>query len=563
MKKLPKKLNYIFLFVLGILLSCKQKNNQPLTEDIKAINLKKGPVILCGPADKEVGNVAFAISVGEKIQKEFNFAAALLHSFEYDEAEKVFAKIIDEDPNCAMAYWGVAMANFHPLWTAPEEPELKKGLKSLEIAGSISQKTVRESDYIEALTQFYKESDKMDHRTRCIRYERAMEALYKKYPEDKEAAAFYALALDASADPADQTFANQKKAGEILNSIYPNEPNHPGIIHYIIHTYDYPGLAHLALAAARKYASVAPASAHAQHMPSHIFTRLGLWDEAVQSNIASTTSAKCYAETAGIKGHWDEELHGIDYLMYAYLQKGDTKLAKELLDYFRTIKEVYPDNLKVAYSFASIPARFLLENKMWKDAASLEINPANFLWEKFPWQKAIFHFTRCLGAAHTNQLDLAKSEWNELNRLHDKLVEQKEKYKANQVDIQLKASQAWIQMQQGKNKEALDNMTLAADMEDKTEKHPVTPGEVLPARELLADMLMEMNKPALALEMYEANLKRRPNRHNSVYGAWMAAEASGKKELAKIYSKQYLDITGKNISENPKLISAIAVPKNN
>jgi tetratricopeptide (TPR) repeat protein len=296
-------------------------------------------------------------------------------------------------------------------------------------------------------------------------------------------------------------------------------------------------------------------------MPSHIFTRLGLWDEAIQSNIASTTSAKCYAETAGIKGHWDEELHGLDYLVYAYLQKGDTKRVKEQLDYFKTIREVHPVNFKVAYSFASIPSRYVLENKMWKDAAALEIHPANFSWEKFPWQKAIMHFTRCLGASHSNQLELAKAEWNELNILHNELVKQKETYKANQVDIQIKAAQAWIQLKEGKNKEALDNMNLSAEMEDKTEKHPVTPGEVLPARELLADMLMQMNKPAQALVMYEASLKKRPNRHNRIYGAWMAAEASGNKELAKTYSKQFQDITGKDISESAKLISAILVPK--
>ena len=548
------------MFVLGILLSCKQKNNQPLAEDIKAINLKKGPVILCGPADKEVGNVSLPFPTGKNVEKEFNFAAALLHSFEYDEAEKVFAGIIEKEPGCAMAYWGVAMSNFHPLWTAPEEKELIKGSKALAIAGSISKKTERESDYIQALGQFYKEWDKIDHRTRCIRYEKAMEEVYKKYPDDKEAAAFYALSLDASADPTDKTFANQKKAADILNEIYKNEPDHPGIIHYIIHTYDYPGFAHLALPAARKYAAVAPASAHAQHMPSHIFTRLGLWDEAIQSNIASIESARCYAETAGIKGHWDEELHGLDYLVYAYLQKGETKLAKEQLDYLKNIKEVYPANFKVAYSFASIPARYVLENKMWKDAASLEVIPANFSWEKFPWQKAIFHFTRSLGAANSDQLGLAKTEWNELNKLHDELVKQKETYKANQVDIQLKASLAWIQLKEGKNKEALDNMNLSADMEDKTEKHPVTPGEVLPARELLADMLMQMHKPAQALEMYEANLKTRPNRHNSIYGAWAAAEASGKKDVAKTYAKQFHDMTGKDISASSRLISAIKEP---
>lgn len=559
MKTLQKNAWFFFLVIL-YMPACKQKNNQPLAEDINAINLKKGPVILCGSANKEVGTVKFTVSGGEKVEKDFNFATALLHSFEYEDAEKVFAKIIEEEPNCAMAYWGVAMSNFHPLWTPPEEFELKKGLKALEIGKSISKKTERELDYIEALSVFYSEWDKTNHRTRCTRYEKAMESLYKKYPDDMEAAIFYALSLNGSADPSDQSFTNQKKAGDILNGVYKNDPNHPGLIHYIIHTYDSPGLAHLALPAARKYASIAPASAHAQHMPSHIFTRLGLWDEAVQSNIASVESAKCYAESAGIKGHWDEELHGLDYLVYAYLQKGDTKLVKQQIDYFHTITDVSPVNFKVAYAFASIPARNVLENRMWKEATSLTINP-NLQWEKFPWQKAIIHFARCLGAAHTKQLDLAKAEWNELNRLHDELLKKKETYQANQVDIQLKASQAWIQMKEGKNKEALANMNLSADMEDKTEKHPVTPGEVLPARELLADMLMQMNDPGKALAMYEANLKKRPNRRNSVYGAWLAAEASGKKDLAKIYSKQFQDLTGKDISGDPKLISAIALPK--
>lgn len=562
MKKLQKNLWCIFLFLLVMLVSCKQKNNQPLAEDIQSINLKKGPVILCGPADKEVGKVTFSISGGEKAEKDFNFGTALLHSFEYDEAEKVFAGIIDEAPDCAMAWWGVAMSNFHPLWMAPEEPELKKGLKALEIAKSIKQKTERESAYIDALSAFYKEWDKVDHRTRCSRYEKAMEGIYKKYPDDMEAAIFYALALDASADPADQSLANQKKAGEILSSIYKNNPDHPGIIHYIIHSYDYPGFAPLALSAARKYASVAPSSAHAQHMPSHIFIRMGLWDESVQSNIASIESAKCYAETTGIKGHWDEELHGLDYLVYAYLQKDDKEKVKAQLDYFKTIKEVNPANFKVAYSFASIPSRYVLENKLWKDAASLEIGSANFSWDKFPWQKAIIHFARCLGAVHTDQLDLAKAEWYELKRLHDELKKQKDTYKANQVDIQIKASQAWIQWKEGKNKAALDNMNLSADMEDKTEKHPVTPGEVLPARELLADMLMEMNHPGEALEMYEASLKKRPNRRNSLLGASMAAEASGKKDLARSYAKQFRDLTGKDIAGNQDPVSGPIASKN-
>jgi hypothetical protein len=225
---------------------------------------------------------------------------------------------------------------------------------------------------------YYKDWDKVDDHTRCINFEKAMEMMYVRYPHDKEAAIFYALALDAAADPADKSFANEKKAGAILNSIYPDEPNHPGIVHYIIHTYDHPGLAELALPAARKYAAIAPASAHAQHMPSHIFTRLGLWDESIKSNLISTSSARCYSEKAAMKGHWDEELHGMDYLVYAYLQKADDGHAKEQWDYLKTINEVYPVNFKVAYAFAAIPARYLLENKMWKDAAILEIHPVAF-----------------------------------------------------------------------------------------------------------------------------------------------------------------------------------------
>ncbi len=560
MKQLRKNSGFIFL-LLFILLSCKQKSNQSLAEDIKAINLKRGPVILCGPADKQLGTVKFIVSGGQEVEKEFNFATALLHSFEYDEAEKVFADIIEKQPSCAMAYWGVAMSNFHPLWTPPEEPELKKGLNALEIARTITKKTERESDYIEALTSFYKEWDRVDHRTRSSRYVKAMEELYKKYPEDNETAIFYALALNGAADPMDKSFANQKKAGEILNTVYQNEPDHPGVIHYFIHTYDSPDFAYLALPAARKYASIAPASAHAQHMPSHIFTRLGLWDESIQSNIASIESAKCYAESAGIQGHWDEELHGLDYLMYAYLQKGDLKSAKEQLDYFKTIREINPANFKVAYSFASIPARYVLENKMWKEAALLEMGAANFSWEKFPWQEAIIHFTRCLGAVHTNQPGLAKKEVAELNRLQDLLLKQKDSYKANQVAIQLNAAQAWILWTEGKNKEALDKMNLSADMEDSTEKHPVTPGEVLPARELLADLLMEMKNPSKALAMYEASLKKHPNRRNSLYGAWLAAKGSGKIDLANSYAKQLHDLTGKEISGKSKFITSVMFPK--
>jgi hypothetical protein len=539
----------VALFAFSMLLSCRERRLPLLAKEISAINMKTGNVVLCGPDDKAVGKVSFIISGDDSIKKQFNFAIALLHSFEYDEAEKAFAQIISRDPHCAMAYWGVAMCNYHPLWTPPEVPELTKGNRALQVARSIDLKTTRESDYINALSVYYNNWEKADHRTRCNLYETAMKDLYEKYPNDKEAAIFYALALDAAADPADKMYTKQKKAGQILNSIYPSAPYHPGIIHYIIHTYDVPELAELALPAARKYASVAPASAHAQHMPSHIFTRLGLWDESIRSNLASIDAAKCYAASSGIQGHWDEELHGMDYLVYAYLQKKDLKKAKEQWDYLNTFSEVSPPNLKGAYTFAAIPARYVLENRLWPAATQLTITPAGFPMQQFPWQRGIIHFARLLGFVHLNRLDSAKNELAILNQLRNELIAKQQTYNANQVDIQIKTSEGWIAFKEGNTAVALAAMSQAADMEDKTEKHPVTPGEVLPARELLADMYLEMKQPDKALEAYQADLEKHPNRYNGLNGAARSALLCGKKDLADYYNKLLAAVTtGKNQS---------------
>ena len=554
MKKLFQYILIIFFCVLAI--SCKTKNATPAIETINAINLKRGDVVLCGPPGKQFGTVAFETSCSEKTRKEFDLAIALLHSFEYDEAEKVFSKIIDDESACAMAYWGVAMSNYHPLWAPPTEAELEKGAASIAIAKSLVQQPGREADYIDAMGLFYKDWNTLSHRTRAVSFEKAMEKIYTKYATDKEAAIFYALALDAAADPADKSFANQKKAYGILTALYPNQPDHPGIVHYIIHSYDYPELAAMALPAARKYASIAPSSAHAQHMPSHIFTRLGLWDECIASNLVAAASAKCYAETAGIKGHWDEELHTLDYLVYAYLQKGDNIAAKKQWDYLNTIYDVNPVNFKVLYAFASIPSRYLLENNMWAAAAALKMHPANFPWEKFPWQKAIVHFTRLLGAAHTGNNNLAKAELKNLHSIYDTLVAQKDDYKANQVMIQIKTGEAWIKLQEGKTNEALQLMRLAADMEDKTEKHPVTPGEVLPARELLAGMLLQIDKPAEALAACEANLKKHPNRFNGLYAAALASERLNNTEKATYYYRQLIAVANTGTATRPELEKA-------
>jgi tetratricopeptide (TPR) repeat protein len=542
-----------FILTASTLLSCNNSNPAPSKETINEIALKRGPVISCGSIDQQYGTVDFDMACDEKSKADFNLAIELLHSFEYDDAEKVFAKIIDNNPACAMAYWGVAMCNFHALWTPPTEAELIKGSKAVAIAQTINGKSKRAAAYINAIAVFYKNWNTIDHLTRCISYEKAMETIHSTYPEDKEAAIFYALALDASAKPTDKTFANQKKAGAILNAIYPAEPNHPGVVHYIIHTYDYPGLAELALPAARKYAQVAPSSAHALHMPSHIFTRLGFWDECIKSNLESVAAAKCYAEQAGIKGHWDEELHGLDYLVYAYLQKGENDAAKKQLAYLQTFKEVYPVTPKVAYAFAAVPSRIYLENKNWNAAAAAALYPADFAWAKFPWQESIIHFTRLLGAVHVGNNDLAKVELAKLKQLHSILEKQKDVYKSKQVATQIKTGEAWIHFTAGQKLQALHEMQLAAAMEDSTEKHPVTPGEVLPAMELLGDMFFELGQYKDALQCYEAVLQKSPNRFNSLYGAGRAAEKLVNTQKAILYYRQLVTISSMANSDRAEL----------
>jgi tetratricopeptide (TPR) repeat protein len=537
--------NGCLYFALLAFLSCKEKTKTDYYSAISTLELKRGEVVSCGPKDGEIyGSVSFAASMPDSLKKDFNIAVALLHSFEYDESEKMFSKIIDSDPGCAMAYWGVAMCNFHPLWFPPSALELQKGAGAVAVARSIKQKTKRESEYIEAIGKFYEHSDQLNHKTRVLNFEKAMEKIYQDYPGDTETTIFYALALDAAADPGDKTYTNQKKAFALLNPIFEKQPSHPGIAHYIIHNCDYPGLAEIALPAARKYASIAPASAHAQHMPSHIFTRLGLWDECIASNLVSVSAAKCYAERAKIKGHWEQELHGLDYLVYAYLQKGQDDLATQQFNYVQTINEAYPASSITAYAFAAIPARYFLERKMWKEAATFPLHPANFAWQKFPWQEAIIHFTRVMGAVHINQMKEAKTELDTLKVLYDKLAKQPDKtVEARQVAVQVKAAEAWIEYKNGNTVKALDLMKDAADMEDAMAKHPVTPAEVLPARELLGQMFLQMNKPQRALQAFETDLAARPNRFNALYDAGVASEKAGDKEKAGLYFRKLLEIS--------------------
>ncbi len=506
----------------------------------------------------ELGKVNFTISCSVSAQKQFNRAVAWLHSFEYEEAEKAFTQVSFTDQKCGMGYWGVAMSNYHPIWAPPTVEELKKGWTAIEKARSVGARTARERDYIAAIEVYYKDADKLDHRARAFAYREAMERLYRRYPKDREAAVFYALTLIATGMMAnDKSYTNEKKAAEILKRVLDAEPEHPGVAHYLIHGYDFPPLAALALPAARSYAKIAPASAHAQHMPSHIFTRLGLWQEAIQSNLDAVSSAKAYAIRNHLVGAWDEQLHAMDYLAYAYLQSGQDKQARRVVDELNRIQRAEPENFKVAYAFSAIPARYALERRRWSEATSLTLSPAGFPWRRFPWAEAHLHFARALGAARGGDVASARQEVEKLTAIRQALTEIKGDYDwAKQVEIHRRAAAAWLALTEGKREEALQLMHAAAELDDSTDKHPVTPGSLIPAREQLADLLLELNQPAEALKEFETSLRNAPNRFNGVYGAAKAALALGDQRKAKTYYSQLVKLCPQADDDRPELEQA-------
>lgn len=479
---------------------------------------------------EKIGKISFATSCSPQARRQFNRAVAWLHSFEYDESQRAFIEVAAIDPQCGMAHWGRAMSQYHQLWAPPTRSELQQGAEAAQKAKQIGAKTKRERDYIDAIARFYEGWDKLDHQTRAANYERAMKQLYLRYPGDREAGIFYALAMNATAlaaTPMDKSYAKQKNAAVILNRALRAEPEHPGVTHYLIHSYDYPPLAKFALSAARSYAKIAPSSAHALHMPSHIFIRLGLWQEAISSNIAAEAAAKDYATKNHVVGAWDEQLHAMDYLEYAYLQGARDREAKQVLDELVSIKKTDPENFKCAYSFAAIPARYALERRRWAEAAHLTLRP-NFPWQQFRWAEAITYFASALGAARIGDVASAKLSVDKLTEIQTALVGAKDNYDwSTQVEIQRRAAAAWLAHARGEDEEALRLMRSAADLEDSTDKHPVTPGPVLPAREMLGDLLIELKQPLKALKEYEASLKESPNRFNGLYGAASAAELAG------------------------------------
>jgi tetratricopeptide (TPR) repeat protein len=470
-------------------------------------------------AAPDLGNIGKAhieTSCSAAAQTEIDRGVTLIHSFWYAEAEKAFQRAAEADAGCGMAWWGVAMSNLHPIWAPPVPDELKRGRDAAEKAKELGAKTDRENAFIAAIATFYADSDKVDHKTRMAAYEKAMAALESNHPKDREAAIFHALSLLGIAQPNDKTYAHQKQAAEILNRVLPEAPEHPGVAHYLIHSFDYPELAQLALPAARVYAKLAPGSPHALHMPSHIFTRLGLWDESIASNLASAGKARAYVAKVMPGAAAFDELHAVDYLVYAYLQQGNLDEARKLVERTAAITKIdNPAHFAAAYAVSAAPGRYALERRQWKEAAALTVPPV-VSWEKVPYAEANIHFARGIGAARSGQAAIARTAVSRLAEIRQALVDQKNNYWADQVEIQRLSVAAWLAHAEKNEDEALRQMHAAADLEASTEKHPVTPGAIIPARELLAELLIESGKRDEAIAALQRALHDTPGRRNAM-----------------------------------------------
>ena len=512
---------------------------------------------------EQLGDVNFATSCTPEAQAAFDQGMAMLHSFWFPPAIESFTHATELDPSCAMGHWGVAMSLWGIPWSPPNQQALADGWAAVERAQAAGAATPREAAYIAAIAAFYQDADTVDHRTRTLAYEQAMQQLAADYPEDTEAQIFYALALNITALPTDKSYTNQRKAAEILEPIFIEQPNHPGVAHYLIHSYDYPSLAGDGLDAALRFAEIAPAAPHALHMPGHIFTRLGYWQESIDTNIASANAAKAnLPEDAGATTNSESALHAQDYMMYAYLQLGRDGAAKELLDEVNALETVVEAGFGAAYALAAMPARYVLERGQWAEAAALALHPPSFEWERFPHAEASLVFARGLGAARAGDVDAARQELERLDVLREAILAIEQAYWAGQVDIQIKEIEAWIALAEGRNEEALALMREAAGLEDATEKHPVTPGPIAPARELLGEMLLALDQPAEALVEYEASLLREPNRFRSLYGAARSAELAGQTETAQRYYEAFIALGANADHQRAELAEAEAFLSN-
>lgn len=496
-------------------------------------------------AQEKLGRVSFPTSCDRKVQAQFDRAVAMLHSFWFQQGEQAFREVLQRDPSCAIANWGIAAIlignTFAGGATAQDAQKAKDAIQRARLTGA---KTERERFYIEAIAEYYDRFGDRPHSARMKSLADAFEVVAKRFPKDDEAQIFYAIYLTATQSPNDKTFADTLKAAQILEPQFKKHPDHPGVAHYLIHAYDYPPIADKGLSAAKRYAEIAPSAPHALHMPSHIFTRVGAWPESVATNRRSAAVALLEKEPGGA-------LHAMDYMVYADLQLARDKDAISVLEQARSVTGINPNNLAAAYALAAIPACILIERGMWKDAVQLEPRAS-----KFPHTDAITYFARALGATRGGNIAAAEKGVQELARIVDVLKSTKDNYWATEVEVQRLSAAAWIAYAKGSPDEALTLMRSAADMEDKSEKHAVTPGRLVPARELLGDMLLEMNRPSEALESFETSEKHDPNRFRGLYGAGKAAALAGDQTKAKSYFEKLLALAKSPSSERPEINEA-------
>ncbi len=485
------------------------------------------------------GTVDLNISCSEAAQQHFDTGLALMHHMMYDLAEQEFAAAAEAAPGCGMAQWGIAMSYIHPLWgERPKDSELQKGKAAVDLARQQKNLTDKEKAYIQAVGRFYENWESTSYADQLKAFEAGYKQVHQAYPDEVEAAAFYALGQLGTAPKTDQTFAKQKEAGALLEQLHAKHPNHPGLFHYIIHAYDNPLLAHQAVKVSREYERIAPDVPHALHMPSHIFIRLGQWTDAVDWNIRSADAALRQSSKETVSMHYP---HALDYMAYGYLQQGRDKKAQEVVDKMQQVPG-YSPSFATAYALAAIPARHALERGKWAEAAALPVrSPQNFAWYSYPGAEAITHFARGIGGARSGNTAVAEEAITSLDKLRTQLSSSGDTYWAAQAEAQQLAVQAWLEYRKGDKNKALTMMREAADKEDALDKHPVTPGAVLPARELLGDMLLLSKKPAEALQAYEASLKVSPKRYNSLYGAALAAEKAKDKQKARVYYLELLE----------------------
>ena len=485
-----------------------------------------------------LGRVEFRTSCVPEVQARLTRATAMLHSFWYEAAGEAFREIVTNDTRCAIAWWGVAMSHWQPLWEpqGPGADALRAGLQAVRAARATGSGNALERGLIAAVAAFYENADTLAHHDRVLAYEKAMEAVHAAHPEATEARVFYALALLGSAASSlpDKDYRRQRRAGELLMPVFETRPEHPGAAHYLIHAYDYPALARNALEAARRYAAIAPDSPHAQHMPSHIFTRLGLWDDSISSNRKVIQVARQY-------GDGGEELHGTDYLVFAYLQKGEDDNARAVIGEMPEAPVTGVKAFAAMYARAAIPARYAVERRQWEEAARLP-EPAGFPGGRYAWADAAIHFARALGAARSGDPEQAAAGLEALAACRETLEAHQETYWATQVEIQQRAAAAWLALAEGRKEDALHSMRAAARLEDTTEKHPVTPGQIVPARELLAQMLLELGRPEEALAEFEAVLRAEPNRFGPLFGAAHAAALAGRADTARARFAQLVEV---------------------